>query len=116
MLTDVRTWTTLAYLVIMLPLGIVYFTIAVTGLAVSVALIATPLTLFGEHFGMIDWSLNDHIYWHAGQPWTLFHPVIDGALLLVIGVLLLTALLHLARRLIRMHARVAKAMLVESRA
>ena len=32
MLTDSRTWTTLAYNVLMLPVGIVYFVIAVVGL------------------------------------------------------------------------------------
>ncbi|MGO9802502.1 MAG: sensor domain-containing protein [Steroidobacteraceae bacterium] len=112
MLKDVRTWTTLAYLLIMLPLGVAYFTIAVCGLSVSAALIATPLTLLGEHLGMIDWSLNEHIYWHAGEPWTLVHPVLDSVLLFVIGVLLLTVLLHLARGLVRMHARLAKSMLV----
>ena len=30
MLKDVRTWTTLAYLALMLPLGIIYFTVAVS--------------------------------------------------------------------------------------
>jgi uncharacterized membrane protein len=112
MLKDVRTWTTLAYLLIMLPLGIAYFTIAVCGLSVSAALIATPLTLLGEHLGMIDWSVNDHIFWRAGEPWTILHPVFDSALLLVLGVLLLTVLLHLARGLVRVHARLAKSMLV----
>ena len=112
MLTDVRTWTTLAYLLLMLPLGIIYFVIAVTGLAVSAALIGTPLTLIGEHLGMLDWSLNDHIFWRAGEPWTFGHPVFDSLLLLVLGVLLLTVLLHLARGLVRVHARLAKSMLV----
>jgi len=112
MLTDVRTWTTLAYLLLMLPLGIVYFTVAVTGLAISGAFIATPLTLIGEHLGMIDWSVNEHIYWHAGEPWTFGHPVLDSALLLALGVLLLTVLLHLARAVVRVHARLAKSMLV----
>lgn len=112
MLKDARTWTTLAYLVLMLPLGIVYFTIAVTGLSVSAALIGTPMTLFGEHLGMIDWSMNDHVYWRAGEPWTFAHPLLDSVLLLALGVLLLTVLLHLARGLVRVHARLAKAMLV----
>ena len=31
MFTDPRTWSTLLYMLLMLPLGIVYFTIAVTG-------------------------------------------------------------------------------------
>ena len=112
MLKDVRTWTTLAYLLLMLPLGIIYFVIAVTGLAVSGALIGTPLTLIGEHLGMLDWTINDHVFWRAGEPWTFAHPLLDSALLLALGVLLLTVLLHLARGLVRVHARLAKAMLV----
>ena len=35
MLTDARTWTTLLYLMLMLPLGIVYFTLATLGLALG---------------------------------------------------------------------------------
>ena len=38
MLKDRRTWTTLAYLILMLPIGIVYFVIAVVGLSLSLAL------------------------------------------------------------------------------
>ena len=37
MLKDARTWTTLIYLVAMLPLGIFYFVTAVTGFAVGVS-------------------------------------------------------------------------------
>ena len=106
MLTDARTWTTLAYLVLMLPLGIVYFTIAVIGIASSAALIGTPLTLFARHFAWIDFSLDDHFYWSPD------HPLFASVLLLALGVLLLTALLHLARGLVRIHARLAKSMLV----
>jgi hypothetical protein len=45
MFTDVHTWTTLCYMWLMLPLGIVYFTVAVTLLSVSVAFIAAPLMM-----------------------------------------------------------------------
>ena len=34
-LRDGRTWASMVYLVLMLPLGIVYFTLAVTGLALG---------------------------------------------------------------------------------
>ena len=51
MLEDVRTWTTLAYLLLMLPLGILYFTVAVTGLAVSAAFIGAPLGVVAPHLG-----------------------------------------------------------------
>ena len=43
MLTDSRTWTTLAYNVLMLPVGIVYFVMAVVGLSVSFGLMAAPV-------------------------------------------------------------------------
>jgi uncharacterized membrane protein len=112
MLKDARTWTTLAYLLLMMPLGVAYFSIAVVGLCVSAALIGTPLTLVGERLGMLDWSLNDHIFWHAGEPWTFGHPLFDSLLLLAIGICLLTVLLHAARTLVRAHARLAKSMLV----
>ncbi|HEV2287206.1 MAG TPA: sensor domain-containing protein [Steroidobacteraceae bacterium] len=112
MLADVRTWTTLAYLVLMLPLGIVYFTVAVTGLAVSAAFIGTLATLFGYYAGWIDFDLNDHIFMHNGQPWAPHHPFLGALFLAVLGVVLLTLLLHLARGVVRMHARLAKAMLV----
>src|ERR1700726_2438513 len=43
MLKDSRTWTTLAYLILMLPLGIAYFLIAVVGLAVGLSFLVAPL-------------------------------------------------------------------------
>ena len=58
MLADVRTWTTLAYLVLMLPLGIVYFTVAVTGLALSAAFIGAPLSVLAQHFGWHFYTVN----------------------------------------------------------
>ena len=42
-LADYRTWTTMLYMVLQLPLGIVYFTIMVTSLAVSAAIVALPI-------------------------------------------------------------------------
>src|SRR5580658_5809921 len=59
MLKDVRTWTTLAYLLLMLPLGIIYFTIAVTGLSVSAAFIGTPLLLVLQHLGLTHLQFSD---------------------------------------------------------
>jgi uncharacterized membrane protein len=113
MLKDVRTWTTLAYLLLMLPLGIVYFVIAVTGLAVSAAFIGTPLALLAQYFG---WAPGDFraidIHYDNGSVYAFDHPWISGPLLLVVGVLLLTLLMHVARALVRGHARLAKSLLV----
>ncbi len=108
MLKDVRTWTTLAYLVLMLPLGIIYFTVAVTGLAISIACMGAPLSVVAQHFGS-HFSLVNFGDYSLGPG---AHSGIAAVLLLVIGVLLLTLLMHVARGLIRLHAQLAKALLV----
>jgi uncharacterized membrane protein len=40
---DYRTWTTMLYMLLQLPLGIVYFTLVTVSLAVSLALFAAPI-------------------------------------------------------------------------
>src|SRR5262249_13822613 len=42
-LTDIRTWSSMFYLLLMLPLGIIYFVIGVTGLSVSLSCIGGGL-------------------------------------------------------------------------
>ena len=111
MFTDVHTWTTLCYMWLMLPLGIVYFTLAVTLLSVSVAFIGAPLAmmfhndwmpgLYVSHRVVVDWGFGSH------EPgWG------DAIAMCVIGIALLFATLHLARGLGRLHGHVAKHMLV----
>jgi hypothetical protein len=109
MLSDARTWTTLLYLVLMLPLGVVYSVIAILGLTSAVHLALAPLAALGATFGWLDDS--------GGFPY--FHTLWFGAtgvvsvLLCVLGILLLTLVMHLARGIGRGHARLAKALLVE---
>src|SRR5271163_3592246 len=43
MLKDRRTWTTIAYFILMLPIGVAYFVTAVVGLSVSLAFIFAPI-------------------------------------------------------------------------
>jgi uncharacterized membrane protein len=111
MLKDARTWTTLAYLLLMLPLGILYFAVAVTGLAVSAVFILEPLSLLSDRLGFTS-ALSEHIYVHSGQAWSPDYPLFSGVLMFVAGVFVLTVLMHLARGLIRGHAQLAKALLV----
>jgi uncharacterized membrane protein len=110
MLKDRRTWTTIAYFVLMLPIGIVYFVIAVTGLAVSLAFIALPIVAV---FGQAGWfGLSGvEVFSHAQPEWLLDSGVAIP-LFGVAGVLLLTSLMHLARGIGRLHALFAKTMLV----
>jgi hypothetical protein len=106
MLKDRRTWTTLAYLILMLPLGIVYFVIAVVGLSVSLAFIFAPLGELANRYGWFAQPGDVHLsplwldtFW--GVP-----------LMMLAGILLLTVLMHLARGVGRLHAMYAKALLV----
>jgi Putative sensor len=110
MLKDRRTWTTIAYFVLMLPIGIVYFVIAVTGLAVSLTFIALPIVAVFSRAGWFGLS-GVEVFSHAQPEW-IMESGVAIPLFGVTGVLLLTALMHLARGIGRLHALFAKAMLV----
>jgi uncharacterized membrane protein len=113
MLKDVRTWTTLLYLLLMLPLGIIYFTVTVTFLAIGLRWTLAPVVYLARR---LDWlplgaefdfiRIDQHTF---GSP----HTFIGALLCMVLGVLLLTVLMHVARGVARGHARLAKALLVE---
>jgi Putative sensor/HAAS len=108
MLQDGRTWTTLAYLVMMLPLGIVYFTVATTGLSVGVALLLVPFVGMAQRS---EWWGSSNIGPLVISPAWLDTPV-GWAFCGIFGVVILTTLLHVARLVIGLHARAAKALLV----
>lgn len=103
MFTDPRTWSTMLYMLLMLPLGTVYFTVAVTLLSTALGLIATPFALL-PGVNLSVWFLGIDVV--ADAPWLL--PVVA-----TVGVLLLFAILHLARTVGRLHGRVAKHFLVK---
>ena len=110
MFTDPRTWSTLLYMLAMLPLGVLYFSVAVTLLATSLGLvIAPPLALFGAFDG---WSMSGGGmgYWEPSTvlgTWEL--PIVFAC-----GVVLLFATLHLLRGIGRMHGAIAKQLLVKA--
>ncbi len=108
MMRDARTWTTLAYFVLSLPLGIAYFTLAVTGLALGLSLTFAPVFEIARRLGWV------HI---QGGITPDFNPAWLGSafllpVLIVLGIAITTALMHLARFIGRTHARFAKHMLV----
>jgi len=110
MLKDARTWTTLLYLLLMLPLGIVYFTVAVTLLAMGLAFVSTPLVMLSDYFGWWGFDVDDHV--RLGGFLVSEHSVVGSIVLFVLGVLLLTLLMHAARAIGRGHVYLAKALLV----
>ena len=110
MLKDPRTWTTIAYFVLMLPMGILYFVIAVAGLSVSLSLTALPII---GVLGQAGWfGLGGVEVFSTAQPEWVFHTGFGIPLLGLAGVLLLTSLMHLARATGKLQAMFAKSMLV----
>jgi uncharacterized membrane protein len=102
MFTDPRTWSTQLYFLLMLPLGIAYFTFVVAGLSVSLSLIAAPVLLL---LGYADVVHMDGITLH--EPWV-------WPIAFVVGTLLLFAVLHVIRAIGKLHGQLAKHLLVKS--
>ena len=103
MFTDGRTWLTMLYFVLMLPLGIIYFSVAITLLSTSLVFIWAPvaslLALNGSGGIYIDSEL-------------LLLPVWAMPMLAIVGVVLLFCTLHLARGVGYLHGQMAKHLLV----
>jgi len=110
MFTDPRTWSTLLYMMLMLPLGIVYFTMAVTGITASLALMVAPVALILRGLGIVD---TGGIYIDGEY---IVPPLIALPLSFLIGVVLLFSMLHLARGVGRFQGALAKHLLVKSSA
>lgn len=102
MFTDPRTWSTMAYFLLMLPLGVAYFSVAVSGLSLALSALLTPLLgLLGVDVGGV-WIDGYNLMLH---PWSWPLLILAGALLLLLTV-------HLVRALGRGHALLAKHLLV----
>jgi uncharacterized membrane protein len=111
MLKDIRTWTTLLYFVVMLPLGVLYFTAAITGLSLGVSFFTIPIVGISQR---LDWWLpwdRDDVGVIQFTPAWLDTPV-GWAFDVVFGLVILTTLLHVARAIVSVHARTAKTLLV----
>jgi uncharacterized membrane protein len=98
LLSDGRTWSTLLYMVLRLPLGILYFTLVIAWLAVSLVLILSPLSLIWSDFIYINGPIS--VSW-------MVLPI-----LIVIGILMLIGLLHVVRGIGYLHGQMAKSLLV----
>jgi uncharacterized membrane protein len=110
MLKDRRTWTTIAYFLSMLPIGIIYFVLAVAGLSISLTLIALPITVVLSQAGWFGVTATE--IFSTAQPEWIFNTGFAIPILGLAGLLLLTSLMHLARGIGRLHAMYAKSMLV----
>ena len=101
LLNDKRIWFSIIYMLLQMPLGIIYFSVLITLAAVSLGFIFWPIAslVLGEPVFVI----SPHEYFATG--WLI--PVTAVA-----GVLLLTATMHLAKAAGRAHGALARALLV----
>jgi len=103
-LTDRRTWTTLLYMVLKLPLGIFSFALFTTLMSISLALLAAPISQVFFDEPLIRFS-HDHY---------LYVPLWAFPLFWLAGLLDLLLVMHLARALGRAYGGLGKAMLVSA--
>jgi uncharacterized membrane protein len=108
MLKDPRTWGTLVYFVLMLPLGVFYFTFATVGIIVSLALTVAPVIVLLHFMGVpgLDVQMSDG---DVVIPNMAMLPLIT-----ILGILLLTVTMHLARGIGYLHGQLAKTLLVQA--
>ena len=96
-----HTWLTIAYMLLQLPLGVLYFCVFVTLIALCVSFIATPVLELAFDIPLV--TLGSTTY-HT--------PVWLAVLVGFTGVILVPATMHLAKFAGRVHGSLAKGMLV----
>ena len=102
---ETRTWSALVYMVVQLPLGIIYFTVFITLLALSVGFMVNPLFVR---------FLNAPLVIFGGQEYYLSHPALMP-FVVAGGIILFLATMHLAKIVGRQHGVFAKNLLVGDR-
>lgn len=104
-LVDMRTWTSMFYLLLMLPLGIIYFVLAMVGLSLSLGVSV------GAIYALVS---NESHFAFEPVPWIdhLLHTAPGLLVVAVLGVLLFFFVLHMARAIGWLHGRIAEVLLV----
>ena len=96
-----RTWGGIVYMLIQLPLGILYFTIFTIMIALALDFILVPITELGFHYPLF--VINNTAY-HT--------PVWSMPLVVIAGFIIFLATMHLAKFIGRMHGALAKSLLL----
>jgi uncharacterized membrane protein len=99
--TDKLSWTIIAYMLIQLPLGVLYFTVFITFIVLGIAGILQPVIQYGFGFPYAHFDGYDlYIPWWLSPLWVF------------VGVLWIVVTMHLAKVVGRMHGTLAKSLLV----
>lgn len=109
---DRRTWTSLLYFLMHLPLGIAYFTVLVTLLCLGLGFLAVPLARLFHASGRFDMDLGCLDL--EGVSWVTGHPNQVVLLCGLAGLALIPLTFHLALLLGRFQVWLAKQLLVRA--
>ncbi|HXC54012.1 MAG TPA: sensor domain-containing protein [Rhizomicrobium sp.] len=103
--SDIRTWSSLFYMLLRLPLGIIYFVIGVVGLALSLGVTAGAIAalITGESHVQISNAPYLQHFLHTAPGLIVFG---------LCGVLLFFVVLHIARAIGWVHGKIAEGLLV----
>lgn len=99
--TERQTWTAVIYMILQMPLGIIYFTVFITLISFSIWLIGRPV-----------WELVFDFPTFVFPPYAYYTPAWAMPFVVIGGILLLFASMHLAKFAGKMHGMMAKVMLV----
>ncbi len=94
-------WKTLIYMLLMLPLGVIYFSLFVTLISLGLSLIALPIVQMAVHFPLI--TINSISY---------YVPVWQLPLWAAAGAIILLISMHFAKWIGFLHGQFAKIMLM----
>jgi uncharacterized membrane protein len=101
LVTDRRSWTPILYMLLMMPLGTIYFSVFVTLISFGLSGVAYPILAF--YFDLPLFNSNFFVFYPPD--WLL-------PLIVMVGVLWVILTMHLAKAIGRLHGRFAKALLV----
>jgi uncharacterized membrane protein len=101
LVTDKTVWLAILYMLVQMPLGVVYFSLAVILVTVSISFMAAPVVQLVWNIPIM--MFNEH---------PIFLPYGSLLLLSVLGFLMLTLTMYLARGISELHGRYARWMLV----
>jgi hypothetical protein len=104
-LSDGKTYTSMIYMFLELPLGIIYFTIIITLLSTAVAFILSPIL----------WILNDEgILFLSGDNWIWNEDFGNTIFISLLGIVLYVGTLHLGRLLAKIEEFLCKNLMVRT--
>jgi hypothetical protein len=103
LLTGKATWLAWLYQILMLPLGVIYFSVMITLIATALGCIVAPIAAFFFDVPIMTFGTGAN-QWHLPEYLT--------PLMSILGVFLAAASMHLARFIGRIHGKFAKALLV----